>query len=130
MNTTLRQRLIHAAITAVTLSAVMITAGCEDGADAPESGIPQTHVTVVPPPVHKLENTCRVASAIADYVVRYEDGNEVYVTPREDVRVEAWMVADGMTTPAQNQAMCRKVVRQATKDGTTAAGKAAGRGRA
>ena len=102
---TLRQRLVHAAITSLALGAVLLT-GCDP--DAGESGLPQTHTTTVGP-----EDPCKVASRIADYVVRYEDGTTVYVTPREDVRQASLRGLNGARLTAE----CSKIVRQAVKDG-------------
>lgn len=114
MNVRLRERLINAAIWSVALSAVLLGGGTACSAQAPESGLPRTHTTTVGPVDES--DPCVIASRIDDYVVRFEDGSETYVTPREDVRQSAWEVHEGSITLGDHKAHCAALVRQAVQD--------------
>lgn len=87
MSVTLRQKLVHAAITGVTLGSVVV-AGLWSGhkvtesqASQPESastfvGRPSAHDLHVQ---HVRHDACGAVSRLSEYSVRYEDGSAVTV---------------------------------------------------
>ena len=85
MSVTLRQKLVHAAITGVTLGSVVV-AGLWSGQKLSEGERPESASTFVAGPSahdlhvqHVRHDACAAVSRLSGYTVRYEDGSAVTV---------------------------------------------------
>lgn len=105
-----RQKLIMAAITAVTLGAVLVT-GCDPSTTGPD--LPsQSPVRVTPrAPAQVLPEECLVLYGQAPYDVTYEDGTRVHV-PAGRVLVDELLGEDTATL----RLGCTKIRQQWIKD--------------